>query len=688
MKSEIYIIGKKLFIIIYIMGNNLKGIPKGNLEERNGELFLDGELSDGADELTQDNNCLKENKNKTKKIKKLNKIDNNIDNNKKINKENKITNEDLYNKDNNINKNKVKLKDNLKNCEKNKREKEQSKIDNKDKIKRNKKYENINVLNNSKNYFNNIKIYNKSINDNLNIDNNYKKENNKDKFPYIKLKKIKINDNLKENKKLNNHSFNNSNYNYFHKINNNNIKSNIFQQYKNQKKEKEIYKYNIKENNNKDYYKRSYNGKVILPNLYLNGNNINKKKSIYFNENSISIYKNNNQNKSDRNKSFDCKFKNKKNTNYLDSKIKIMNNSCDNITYNNSNKNLIIPKIKNEIFQNNYFIKNNLNIGNKKKDITKRLESEQKIYRYISKFTIKAHNSEITCMTLLKLNNEFATGSFDKKIKLWKISDINYDLTLISELEGHEDNILSLKFINNVNKLISTSKDKTLKIWDILHLNCIQTLKYHESSVLTCTYIPLEIPYEIISAGEDQYIIIWDKFFNTNNKKIEYKVKKILKGHTDFIYTLLFVNEYQYLISGSKDETIRVWDYKNNYKCIDKINDLNTGITCLKYNYINFNINKYVLIASCEDGSIYFIDIERMKKIKKILFSKYTVNYFDINENYLLTASNDNKARIYCFENKMKETLKGHIGGVSSIIKLNNNVIITSSFDSTIKIWI
>ena len=76
-----------------------------------------------------------------------------------------------------------------------------------------------------------------------------------------------------------------------------------------------------------------------------------------------------------------------------------------------------------------------------------------KLQEYLCKYTIKAHKLEITCMVLLETNEDIATGSLDKKIKIWKISKINYDLLLLSVLEGHKDGILSLLYIKNTCKL-------------------------------------------------------------------------------------------------------------------------------------------------------------------------------------------------------------------------------------------
>ena len=204
-----------------------------------------------------------------------------------------------------------------------------------------------------------------------------------------------------------------------------------------------------------------------------------------------------NNNKSQENiENYLSKDKNK----YLNSKIKILNNSCDYIKFepknNNFNKLYKYPKINiinnkpiksKEILNKNYLDnpvkKKNNNQENYISKIKHKFKLKQNKNEYLIKYSIKGHKSEITCMTLLKAQNEIATGSFDKLIKIWRISKFDSEILFISELAGHEDSVLSLKYIHKDNRLLSTSRDKTIKIWDITYLNCIQTLKYHNSSM-------------------------------------------------------------------------------------------------------------------------------------------------------------------------------------------------------------
>jgi WD40 repeat protein len=41
--------------------------------------------------------------------------------------------------------------------------------------------------------------------------------------------------------------------------------------------------------------------------------------------------------------------------------------------------------------------------------------------------------------------------------------------------------------------------------------------------------------------------------------------KRTLLGHRDFVLTVCFANKEQYVLSGAKDETIRLWNHENGH---------------------------------------------------------------------------------------------------------------------------
>ena len=80
-------------------------------------------------------------------------------------------------------------------------------------------------------------------------------------------------------------------------------------------------------------------------------------------------------------------------------------------------------------------------------------------FTYKCEYTLEqAHEDSINKIISLS-NNRFASCSADTKIKIWKD---NHPYSLIAELNGHTDNVVSILQIKNKELLISLSDDDTL----------------------------------------------------------------------------------------------------------------------------------------------------------------------------------------------------------------------------------
>ena len=183
-----------------------------------------------------------------------------------------------------------------------------------------------------------------------------------------------------------------------------------------------------------------------------------------------------------------------------------------------------------------------------------------------------AHKKEITTLAYILRRNEIATGSVDETIKIWKINTEKNKMSINKELKGHTDNIICIKDFPKLNCFCSTSADNSLKLWNCSSLKCVKTLEFHTKCVLTCCYNPIG-GQEIFSGGEDCLICIW----TTTKKELKnYEKRMVLKGHKKKISSLTYADDYEYLISGSDDKTIRIWEMKNldDIQCIKEIIDL------------------------------------------------------------------------------------------------------------------
>ena len=290
-----------------------------------------------------------------------------------------------------------------------------------------------------------------------------------------------------------------------------------------------------------------------------------------------------------------------------------------------------------------------------------------------------AHEKEITCLTYILKRNEIATGSVDETIKLWKVNYKKSEISLNKQLTGHTDSITCLRDFPKLNCFCSTSSDNTLKLWDCSSLKCLKTLKYHTKCVLSCCYNPLG-KKEIFSGGEDLNIIVW----STEKDIAKYEEIKALKGHTKRVSSLAYAEDFNYLLSGSDDKTLRIWDTKNieDIQCIKIIKDMMSPVDLLLY-------LENRLIVGCENGMISFIKMNKMKRCRSVKFSNspiYSLNIFH-KHRYLLIGNKDGKARVWKIGTNKREVLKGHTNAVTGICDFEDDYIVTTSMDQTIKLW-
>jgi WD40 repeat protein len=290
-----------------------------------------------------------------------------------------------------------------------------------------------------------------------------------------------------------------------------------------------------------------------------------------------------------------------------------------------------------------------------------------------------AHEKEITTLAYILKRNEIATGSVDQTIKIWKVNYKKGEISLYKELTGHSNSITCVKDFPKLNCFCSASSDNTLKLWDTSSLKCLKTLKFHTKCVLTCCYNPSG-KKEIFSGGEDLDIIVW-----TTEKDIEkYEEKKCLKGHTKRISSLAYADDYNYLLSGSDDKTLRIWDLKNieDIQCIKVIKDLMSPIDLLSY-------LENRLLVGCEDGMISFIKMNKMKRCRSVRFSNSPIYSFYIfhKHRYLIIGCKDGKTRVWKIGTNKREVLIGHTDAVTGVCDFEDDYIVTTSIDKSIKLW-
>jgi WD40 repeat protein len=193
----------------------------------------------------------------------------------------------------------------------------------------------------------------------------------------------------------------------------------------------------------------------------------------------------------------------------------------------------------------------------------------------------------------------------------------------------------------------------------------------------------------IASGSDDQTIRIWD--FTNDPKCIH-----ILRGHKHAVSCLVTHSDGK-LISGSWDKAIRVWDSTNNFRCINIISKAHSdAINSL------LSLNNGRLASASDDFSICIWNIsepddkERVSDIGKYECINILNGHLDrvtciiqLKCGNIVSASEDKTIKIWDQSNNYAcvKTMEGHRGGISSVILFADCYIISASHDGKLRIW-
>ena len=172
-----------------------------------------------------------------------------------------------------------------------------------------------------------------------------------------------------------------------------------------------------------------------------------------------------------------------------------------------------------------------------------------------------------------------------------------------------------------------------------------------------------------------------DKFLVNIKKSSSDKI--IIKNiNEDKINDILLLNDNVTLISVSDDKTMRIWSLENK-ECVNAINTGDIQI-CLG----KLKNGKFMLGG--EDGSITIFNIVGFEPINSIKAHDEPIEilYESPFTGDIISGSQDNLVKIFKVDNcACIKILEGHKSTVLFVSQIDENTILTSSVDKTVKIW-
>ena len=280
------------------------------------------------------------------------------------------------------------------------------------------------------------------------------------------------------------------------------------------------------------------------------------------------------------------------------------------------------------------------------------------------------------------------------------------DIKSIKTITGHIGSVYSLLHLKD-GRVTSCSEDKTIRIYDPSNdYHCDQVKRHSEvirsicqlddGTIVSCSYDDSIMigDYTIKNAHDDCIFKVITlpnnriascsagtiKIWKSNPPYSDTPIK--LRGHRIWVNSLLYIKERGIMISGSWDETLRLWNM-STYQC-DKVIE---GVDCSHHSLYQIDKDR-VIVGEHNSFSIVNIDkciIEKRIKDESIV---YVGCFLKLRDNKTILCGC--KYGIFCFYDMNTEQYKitndNHNDDINDILLIDDNTFLCST-DTTIKVW-
>lgn len=314
-------------------------------------------------------------------------------------------------------------------------------------------------------------------------------------------------------------------------------------------------------------------------------------------------------------------------------------------------------------------------------EITDKIDAGSIFKQYDNSYFIK--DKKESDVTRNKSNTISQSQKFTKisNSVISKILSSKYysSLKKVYSYKAQYNSIYFIKEIKN-NKIVTISKDKSIAVYDYSinkHLGLIS------SDYPLGDFIPLSKDTKLAVISNEKDIGIFD--LSTYTKKY------ILQEHTKYISSLVELVKFNYLLSGSYDCRICIWDYEYgiNIKVINQPIFIEKIVKFIYHDQIAY------YSKSEKENNIVIYNIESGNLTNKISFLIKDIEggFINLNDEYLVMYDTNNNIVYINLKSGTNRIINGHTDKIiqmikiSHMIKTNFYLVATIAKDSMIKIF-
>ncbi|CAE6467205.1 unnamed protein product [Rhizoctonia solani] len=299
--------------------------------------------------------------------------------------------------------------------------------------------------------------------------------------------------------------------------------------------------------------------------------------------------------------------------------------------------------------------------------------------------TVLGHTKAITCVEFSPDGASLISSSADSAICIW---DAYTGELRHKPFTGHAGGVNSTAFSPDKEVFLSGGDDCTARLWDATNGRMINVPPaLHKAGITSVAFSPVD-GTSFATGSHDNTLCVW----NSQGTELANR----FEGHTQSVTSLAFSPDGKHILSGSWDNTIRLWSTdtgaivaqrpENNSESLDGHNDI---VTC-----IAFAPDGTCIASGSFDGTVQVRSASMDGPILAKLFERYanavTSVVFSPNSARLVAGSRDGTIRMWDAQKGIliSDQFKGHTDAVCSVaFAPGGQRLASGSNDHTIRIW-